>query len=123
VSDTPRTDAIGTQASAVDAEKYREWQKGALGVRSDTPRTDANLFTAIIAGHPGDGEHSAVMACVARQLERELVRTQNLLSDIHDFLLPQEDADCVDGAFVPNQAMRFVQEIDAILPPEKTVSK
>jgi hypothetical protein len=39
----------------------------------------------------------------------------NLLSDIHDHLLPQEDADCVDGTFVPNSAMRFVQEIDALL--------
>jgi hypothetical protein len=48
-------------------------------------------------------------------LERELTEARNLLSDIHDFLLDQEDADCVDGVFVPNQAMRFVQEIDAAL--------
>jgi hypothetical protein len=51
----------------------------------------------------------------AEQSDLALAEARNLLSDIHDFLLPQEDADHNGSSFVPNQAMRFVQQIDAVL--------
>jgi hypothetical protein len=51
----------------------------------------------------------------AEQSDLALAEARNLLSDLHDYLLPQEDADHNGSSFVPNQAMRFVQEIDAML--------
>lgn len=65
---------------------------------------------------------SDCLACFPRDYELKPVRDakriadlESLLGDIYDELEGMEDADCVDGRYVPNFAMSIRQRIDEVL--------
>jgi hypothetical protein len=54
-------------------------------------------------------------AYILRSMSLEIERLRTLLGTLHEYFEDRQDADCINGRYVPNKAMEFATEIKQTL--------